>query len=470
MVETVPGSENIANVEHLFQRLNAGGTRLDGEELAYSMVKAYWPELEEPVRRIANCRMPEPRLVSLAARVALAGAPKSTNESLPRALSITDFRRLRFDQSKDDERVRVLDFISEGSKPRLEAVLKRVDDWLLYKGPGDCGLPPVLVTSMARSSPDVFLLLMWLANRAAIDRDPGDMHHLRKHILGLATGLHWFGEYRTLAVDTVVKMIQNNPFCKETFQGIMRHLLALDHGRTGVHLPLSPAELEDEIVLPHESELKAWDWWTIVKNDEDKQRRLWPFLDRMINQKELLIYAQLHFMFDRFRDYDPARQDMWEQHDRPWDYDHILASAKIYYKRGVPEAMRSWANCIANLRALRTEENRSDQHVSPRTKIEKRDDLRDSFIADEEFEGFNRGYEWPSRPGDVMTFIHAAKARLVRLYAEWYRTLDIAMLTSAHNHQRTVPGLIEVAQSVSTDPAWSLSGRKEPELLPLPPT
>ena len=36
---------DITNIEHLFQRLNQQGTRLDGEELIYSLIKAYWPEI-----------------------------------------------------------------------------------------------------------------------------------------------------------------------------------------------------------------------------------------------------------------------------------------------------------------------------------------------------------------------------------------------------------------------------------------
>ena len=58
------GAAEVTNVEHLFYRLNAGGTRLDGDELAYSMIKARWPELEEPIKKLACRRLPEARLVT----------------------------------------------------------------------------------------------------------------------------------------------------------------------------------------------------------------------------------------------------------------------------------------------------------------------------------------------------------------------------------------------------------------------
>ncbi len=68
-------SADISNVEHLFQRLNRGGTKLDGDELTYSMIKAYWPQLENPIEEIVRedkkRLMPEARLAVLGTRLAI---------------------------------------------------------------------------------------------------------------------------------------------------------------------------------------------------------------------------------------------------------------------------------------------------------------------------------------------------------------------------------------------------------------
>jgi len=48
---------------------------------------------------------------------------------------------------------------------------------------------------------------------------------------------------------------------------------------------------------------------------------------------EMLIYAQRAFMALRFRNYDPADRETWERHDRPWDFDHILASGLVPHAR-----------------------------------------------------------------------------------------------------------------------------------------
>ncbi|MEI6143829.1 MAG: DUF262 domain-containing protein, partial [Mariniphaga sp.] len=58
-------SEDITNIEHLFQRLNRNGTTLDGEELVYSMIKSHFPEIARTIDGVADTRMPSSRLVQL---------------------------------------------------------------------------------------------------------------------------------------------------------------------------------------------------------------------------------------------------------------------------------------------------------------------------------------------------------------------------------------------------------------------
>ena len=41
--------DDVTNIENLFHRLNRNGTRLDGDDLAYSMIKAYWPGIEKDI-------------------------------------------------------------------------------------------------------------------------------------------------------------------------------------------------------------------------------------------------------------------------------------------------------------------------------------------------------------------------------------------------------------------------------------
>ncbi len=55
----------------------------------------------------------------------------------------------------------------------------------------------------------------------------------------------------------------------------------------------------------------------------------WPLWETVSYNKEMLLYAQREYMCKRFPHYDPARQDLWEDKNRPWDFDHICKEISI---------------------------------------------------------------------------------------------------------------------------------------------
>ena len=257
----------------------------------------------------------------------------------------------------------------------------------------------------------------------------------------MTTALHWFGENKSRAVDAIVDiLVDRNPFDIASFHDILRAAEHLDEGRViEVYPPFKPDALDSEIMLPEQDGLDDWDWWNLVKDSEVKQQKFWPFLDRVKEQRDFLLYAQREYICKRFPDYDPARQDMWEQHDRPWDYDHILATAETS-RHYVPTAIRRWASCIANQRAWPMERNRSDQRASPKTKLRDQHDRRDSFITDDEIDRFSEASQDIHNASAGSAFIHAAKARLIRMYQEWYETLEIADLVGDDDTAAEVHG------------------------------
>lgn len=423
-------SENIANVEHLFQRLNAGGTRLDGEELAYSMIKAYLPEVEEPIEALVAKRMPASRLAMLGTRMVLS-IQKADKWSRP--LTVSAMRELALHQEK---RQPIRNFFQPPNENELsiKSVLEQVDKWLGDDDPDDIGLPPVMRSAMARNAPDVYLLLMWLAYRflPISSNQTGD---LRKRLIGLATALHWFGEDRDRAVAKLYETIskQENLFGDATFKGILRDVYKLDSNKIGLHPIPTPDELDQLIVTPKDEEtLKKWHWWGLTRSDNGQELSHYHQALQRIKQekseKPLLLYAQRKHLKTAYPNYDPARQDLWEQHNRPWDYDHILASKIIYGKWNIPNGIKEWAYNIANLRAWPMEDNRSDQHVSPKIKLNDPDRLTESFIDPNELDGFEQGFRDITDCANAIVFVDSAKKRLLRIYREWYDTLDIGFL------------------------------------------
>ena len=76
--------------------MNTGGKPLDGDDLAWSLLKARWPRLEPVVAELAGeRRIPEARLVRLSARLPLTEAGGGPSKrSLSSAVTIAQIRRL----------------------------------------------------------------------------------------------------------------------------------------------------------------------------------------------------------------------------------------------------------------------------------------------------------------------------------------------------------------------------------------
>ena len=136
-----------STIEHLFQRINRQGTRLDGEELVYSTIKSYWPNIAEKLDECANGRMPASRLLVLAIRAAL------SEDELKGNISVNHIRKLI---KNDNEQKKIESFLDSS----LKLACKKIDEWLRYSDNNPTGLPPVLYTTIAHSAPEIYLLLL----------------------------------------------------------------------------------------------------------------------------------------------------------------------------------------------------------------------------------------------------------------------------------------------------------------------
>ncbi len=322
---------NISNIEHLFQRLNRQGTKLDGEELAYSMIKAYWPELAKPIDETKPRHMPASRLVSLAVRAALA---EDNKDNLPTAINVSQIRAKA--KRKDSE---ILDFIkgregnAEGSP--LAKANEQVDKWLRYSADNPSGFLPVQITRFAMDSQDVYLLLLWLANRTM--SDPDSQSKLSRPLQALASWIHWFANDKWKAVNCIYSQCKkSDSFDLATFRDAARIALKPDN-QFLADIPTKD-ELANFMKFPG-SNIDDWNWGELAKNgngdiDPSRQQILGQSLIRIINNKELLVYAQREYLNDKFGDYDPTNKDMWQDYNCPWDYDHILAHFYVYNRKG----------------------------------------------------------------------------------------------------------------------------------------
>ena len=414
--------DNISSIEHLFQRLNQKGTRLDGEELAYSMIKAYWPELAGPIDQIAK-PMPASRLVSLGIRAAINGkSPKN----LPAALGVSQIRKLA---GKDDEATLMIrDYISHG----LEEGCRQLREWLVYcPAQNKSGLLPVHIASIARDTPDLFLLLLKFAKR------PPDEWAIQESgralcLQAMATVVHWFGRDKS----TVVQRI--HAACVEVIS-LENIQLGLSEAYTEGHLrPVyCPDTVEGFFMGIPESKLLSWNWWHLGYGDqpEDVRKKIWDTWGEFLwfrGQKELLLYAQRDFIHRKFPEYDPARQDFWKGHNRPWDFDHILAGTHVHGKQGDHRPVcKEWVDTIGNFRAWPMEDNRSDQHKPANDKLSGPENAQkrlDSFVEEGELPAFSHDDATTRWPDPATAFMKGCRTRMLRIYREWYESVDVGSI------------------------------------------
>lgn len=290
--------QSIACVEHLFERLNAGGTVPNQEEMAYSMIKAYWPEVEEPIRQLERRRMSEARLFMLSARIAVSGdvaAPPGQDElrkRLPDAPTVESVRRVASEDRTEGTRARCIhDFFTADSPSTLDAVMRQITTWLEA---GTDGLPPILHSSIANRSPEVYLLLMWIARRWMARKAGTSEGSVQRSILALTSALHWFRPTDPmLAARLVAEELDQRSWGEpDLFLGVLSAIAGRDENKSGLHLPPTPDRLSEIIGDPPDyDKLNVWAWWRLGRNGPDETNDTRAVLSVKDN-RELLLYAQ----------------------------------------------------------------------------------------------------------------------------------------------------------------------------------
>lgn len=188
----------------LFVRLNSSGTRIAGEELIYSIYKASFPEAKKLVENIGASFVAPSLVISLVSRLALS---EINENSYPYSISVNDFRK----RIKDENfKSKLRELIGTESNSPASLLFKKAFEILLSKH--DFAIPPVLVKSIVKGSPDIFLMLLqWIKMyKGEVNKED------QKNILATLTALSWFGRDNTKYVRELWNSISKNNFwCKE---------------------------------------------------------------------------------------------------------------------------------------------------------------------------------------------------------------------------------------------------------------
>lgn len=332
---------SISPLEVLFNRLNTGGTLISKEDLTYSAIKAYWPEIKQVNDELAARYMAPSKLVILVFRLALS----LDGEYFKDSLNVKEIRTRALD-TDTKFRCRILRLYEQ-----LDNILRRIDNWLGVND-SDCKskTPAVLRTSIVNRSPDVYLLLMYLAQRDI----EMDLSIDSSYIKALAFILHWFHtDKQGVAVRIIFKKCQADNI---TVDNIKRGISQAQHDCS-----ILPIYSPDSLRKKYENKTKWAENWSLDTTDSALYKHLFNriFWYATTEAKEMLLYAQRAYLNANFSNYDPARKDLWETYNRPWDYDHIVPKAYIVNKRGkAREFCKKWLWSIGNFAAISFEANR----------------------------------------------------------------------------------------------------------------
>jgi hypothetical protein len=310
------------DIEILFGRINAGGTRLDGEEMAYSLLKSSWDAAYELVTQIVMDKqvgylMPPTGIVMAAARLARRAQGRLTDLSP----SVPQFRR----------------WLGEADTPFLAAMQRQLStennalfhqtlhafcSLVLHREDTDPGLPKKLLLAI----PSVLYhpVLAWIQDNLEEEK------RLQQNRLGILRYLFFVLITKPNSVQTATRASE---VVGENSQGLDFPDLAIYQSLVakGQALPLPPA---DAILLPGPADGL---WRTPDErlgsggNEEQPADPYRPFREKFWRKRSLLLWFQRAHLGRWFQGYNPLSQDAA---DTPFDYDHLVPYSHLIVSGG----------------------------------------------------------------------------------------------------------------------------------------
>ncbi len=383
-------NEGQSNLEILFNRLNTGGTRISKSDLSYSAIKAYWGNIKDKNNELAQGLMPPQSLVMLLFRLILTISKRDPNKMEP-ALSIKRIRELARLENNANIRYTIIDFYEK----EAEYTLKNAKT-ALYE------IPSFIQMKIIQDKPEIFLLLLFLSTMKI---DLGDLN-----VSGLTLLLYWFCNDLPNSINIIysrIKEDENTSTCKEHIQAALIELMSSDK----LSIIYSPGEIRSA-VLGNNDFVNSF-----------KETLEYQFIQKIFYNKAILLFAQKEFLKEKFSNFNPADTIAWEDHNTPWDYDHILPRSWSYNK-GRTESksiVDFWLNTIGNLAAIPYEINRSK---SDKNIYEYYYKYKDQLLFDETFSKFDESITSQKNLEKAKIFRKTVFLRILEIYTKCYNAFS----------------------------------------------
>lgn len=399
---TIVNVEEKSNLEILFERINVNGTRISNEDLNYSSIKAYWEEIRDVNDSLAARYMAPAKLAMLAFRLCLTEPWSAKFHDI----NLTQIRKLSLDKVKKDQ---ISQFYVLGD---LECVLNRVDEWLGVNQEGKFRTPAILRTIIAHKCSELYLLLMYWAKLSI--ESPDNFMLSSQEIRATAFTIRWFGnDANAIVRELMTRTSRSRCLNLEVVQMALNRCM---HDCSLLHI-YSPDDVETFFTIEQSPK------WSPYNHNSGKWREFFWRITAGYGYdltSEMIIYSQRGYINTHFSNYDPARQDMWEGYNRPWDYDHIVPQSKVNKKHGpYREYDQFWLNTMGNIAAISYEANRSkNDRVDYGEYVESQEDL----LFDPIVENLTDDYITYNAEQSFI-FAKSSFSRLVKVYRRIYKML-----------------------------------------------
>ena len=341
----------------LFVRLNRSGTRLDGEELMFSMYKSIYGESQKIVECAPSFIAPS-KIISLLARLVLSETQcvKVSFKQFSNYLQKEDFK----DKLKNKE-------------DNITNLITKAIDILSYNQ-----VPCIIVKKFIREATDGFLLLLhWLEELNKNKNINEISDDLKQQICGCLYRTYWFGDMEAFVKESWNKVCQldwkwngnhKNQYPLVDYK-LLYDYLVYNYLYLKLHVP-SNAQFNKEFIEKLEkSNQDTINIWNKYGSNKTIQEINDLILNRLLVCRSLILLAQREYIYNRFKDFNQF--DNLEDTNTPWDWDHIYPNSWVYRKKHQNHITKLWENKIGNFRAMSLAENRSENNnLSPKQRLE----------------------------------------------------------------------------------------------------
>lgn len=366
------GDEDASDeIENLFVRLNSGGTQLSGEELNYSILKAHLSrEIQDEIESACKQLFKPARFITIVYRLyQQENKEEKQSDALTMRIKPKQFQRTISKKVNHFEQyilqlIRNKDFDGKTLLGYVQSVLEYD---ISIKN--HYGLPFLIYSKIADFAPELMFLLLYrvkFKNDNFSNKDKAAENNHRT-MLGMITLFMWFGKGENLKDHA--KLLSN----------IWPAASTLSKERFWTSETVERAQLND-VLLPfpafnnnkHENGLETiWEYNLSEKtnvlnrfeNDGGEEFQL--FLQKAIYNRDLILYAQRHFIENYFH----QQQYRLEDTSLPFDWDHISPNNFVRNKKNIPRIVKDWYQTNGNYRAWPYALNRMDSDNSPNFKL-----------------------------------------------------------------------------------------------------